>query len=251
MKFQKRDKPPKQWQIDLFSKLMKNKPVPTSEVRTTFCVLSTPRSGSTYFCDTLNHTTELGWTEEWFNPEYFYAWQQVTDLDFALDKYVTWVIEHTQRDTGVFGVHWHIAQVFEMLKNFRFGLDNFKFDHVFYLRRRDKIAQATSMARAVKSDQFRHYEVCQDYELPGYTDIARALHIIIDHEAAYDTHLKDESHMTYWYEEYQNSPPTFDKIMRRLGIEAQDTYSTGLKKQQTANTRQLIRDFKDYLRGEV
>jgi LPS sulfotransferase NodH len=241
----------KQWQVDLFSKLAKNEPRPTTDVHTTFCVLSTPRSGSTFFCDTLNHTLLLGWTEEWFNYEYFYSWQQATGLDFTLEKYITWVIEHTQRDTGVFGVHWHIAQVFTMLKDYKFGLGNFKFDHVFYLRRRDKIAQAVSMARATKSDQFRHYEVCQDHELPTYSQIARALHIVTDHEEAYDAHLRDDSHHTWWYEEYQNNPGAFDDIVRTLGIPAQDTYPASVEKQRTANSRQLTQDFKDYLRGEV
>lgn len=250
MRFQKNDLV-KPWQLELFKRLAENEPRDTSEVTKTICVLSTPRSGSTYLCDMLNNTGQVGMIEEWFNYEYFYQWQQATNLDFTLEKYVKWVVQHTIGDTGVFGIHWHVAQVFNMIKDFNFGLSNFKFDKIIYIRRCDKVAQAVSHARSGKSNQFRHHEECKDYTLPNFAEIARSLYVLADHEEAYNAHLKDDSHLHLWYEDFQTSDSKMDEVMEFLGLERCDHYTTTMKRQRTANTRQLARDFRAYITGDT
>jgi LPS sulfotransferase NodH len=249
MIFEKHDKM-KRWQFDLFTNLSEGEPTPTTEIHKTICVISTPRSGSTYLCELLNNTRQFGHIEEWLNNEYFYAWQQVTGLDFTLEKYLTWVIEHSSFK-GVFGIHWHIAQIFAMMKDFNFGLNNFKFDHILYVRRQDKIAQAVSLAKALKSNSFRSYEPMENFELPRFDEIAHALYLITQHEASYDSDLIADEHHQWWYEEFQNNPGAIDEIVRSIGGQRQDTYTSQVQVQRTANTRQLTTDFKAYLQGAL
>lgn len=239
----------KPWQLDLFRTLAKNKAVDPMKADVVFCVLATPRCGSTLFCDTLNNTGLVGWIEEWFNIEYFYSWQMVTGIDFTLSKYVDWVIRHTIKDTGVFGVKWHIAQVEYMRKQFDFGLENIKFDKIFYLRRRDKIAQAVSMARALKSDQFRSYEESCTNELPEYHEISSALNVITDHEMCYHKHYKRLGGEEIWYEDYQIDRAIFDSVLSTLGKEAPSTYHANVKKQRNPETEALAINFADFLKG--
>jgi LPS sulfotransferase NodH len=240
----------KPWQLELFRTLAKNNPVDPKEIHTTVCVLSTPRCGSTLFCDVLNNTGLLGWIEEWFNAEYFCAWRQATGIDFTLEAYLKWVIAHSSRN-GVWGVKWHIAQVHWMQKKFKFDRESIKFDHCFYLRREDKIAQAVSMAKALKSNQFRSYEACQNNELPQLHEIANALYVITDHEECYETKYKQSGDVELWYEQYANgNEEFFDGVLERLGIDAPDAYHANVKKQRNKETETLTRHFKEFLRGE-
>jgi len=247
MRFEERDCKP--WIIDMFTELQTNSPVEIKHVEKAVCFLATPRCGSTMFGEALTSTGAVGVCEEWFNLEYMYGWQQVTNLDFTLEEYLKWVIGHSTRN-GVFCCKWHIAQVDNMIQNFKFGMDNFRFDHVFFLRRRDKIAQAVSFAKSMLSDQFRHYEKCKDDRLPEFSEIANALKLICNHEEYYKYQLRKPEHFEIWYEDYQNlNPGPFDEVMEIMGLPKQIAYRTRVKKQRTDATKKLRDDFVAYLQG--
>lgn len=245
MRFKKQECKP--WIIEMFKELSKNKRTKVKDVEKVVCFLATPRCGSTVFCEALYRTGQIGICEEWFNAEYFYGWQQVTDLDFTLKDYLLWVIEHSTKE-GVFACKWHIGQVAHMIEDFKFGLDNFKFDHVFLLRRRDKIAQAVSFAKAMLSNQFRHYEKSQSDELPSFRLIGDALMKIADHEEFYFRHLLRDGHRCVWYEDYQDlNPVPFNEVLQIIGKQPQEVFTTKVKKQRNETTKKLCDDYKLWL----
>lgn len=245
MRFEKREHV-KEWQLDLFETLGKNTAYPTNTVEKSLCALCTPRCGSTMFCEGLYNTGQIGIMEEWFNYEYFYAWQQVTDLDFTLKDYLTWVIERSTQGTGVFAVKWMIAQVYSMQRDFSFDLNNFHFDRIIYIERLDKIAQAVSMAKANKRNCFRSYETPERTDISLF-DIARSLAVITEHIEALDG-LGAHIDATLYYEHFQfGHSGEWDKVMELMGVPKQNAYIPTVKKQRDRENAQLRSKFRDFI----
>jgi len=241
----------KDWQLDLFSDMAKVAPSPVKSVEKSLCVLSTPRSGSTLFCEALNSTGLIGHIEEWFNYEYFRAWYYVLGKeDFQLKEYLTWVIEHSIGDTGVFGVHWHIAQVYMMIKDWGFGMNNMRFDECVLIRRGDKIAQSVSMAKAFKSDCFRSYEGDPGKVEITNRDIAHTLEVLADHEDKIPE-FKNIITRTYYYEHFSKEDQYYYDTIRALGKEVSDilVFNPKTKKQRNAASVKRTQQFKNYLIG--
>lgn len=246
-----KEKPIKDWQLDLFSDMAKVKPSPVKSVEKSLCVLSTPRSGSTLFCEALNSTGLIGHIEEWFNYEYFRAWYYVLGKeDFQLKDYLTWVIEHSVKDTGVFGVHWHIAQVYMMIKDWGFGMNNMRFDECVLIRRGDKIAQSVSMAKAFKSNCFRSYEGKPGEIEITNRDIAHNLTVLTDHEDRIPE-FKGFITQTYSYEQFYKDDKYYCRTLRALGKEFPSNieFNPKTKKQRDDYSVKRTQQFKHYLIG--
>ena len=101
---------PKQTHIDMFKALLA-RPDDTRGLEQSLLVLSTPRCGSTLFCEALNNSGQLGLADEWLNYEYFATWTLVLGLDhFDLQEYINWIARKTMRNTGVLVLNWHIGR---------------------------------------------------------------------------------------------------------------------------------------------
>ena len=71
--------------------------------RVRIAVLSTPRCGSTMFCDGMTQTGALGEPLEYFNPRYIAAFSRVTgQRQVNLQQYKTLVENKTVSENGVF-----------------------------------------------------------------------------------------------------------------------------------------------------
>ena len=248
------NQPTKQWQIDMFKNMSKNPDTALDTVNKVFVVLCTPRSGSTFFCESLYRTGQIGMIEEWFNYEYFVAGCKALKIDdFDLETYVRWVIRKSVRGTGVFGVKWHIAQVYAMAKDFKFDLSNMQITNLVYVRRRNKIDQAVSFARAVKRNQFRSYEQVKGNDgIITMSDIASGLYLIAQHEDSRKA-LGFEDAPQYHYEDFTDEyygSEIFDEVLKSLGKPGGSQATTRVKRQADCENLRLVEEFESYLRGD-
>lgn len=117
-----------------------------------YCVVSTPRTGSTAFCEVLADTG-LGWPLEWFNARYLDVVSAAAGGgSIDIRQYLGLVLFGSANfETGVFGLNLHVGQYKAMLQH---GVDVFElgFDRIYYLSRRKKLAQAYSYGKALKTD---------------------------------------------------------------------------------------------------
>jgi LPS sulfotransferase NodH len=249
---------PKQTHIDLF-KLLVAQPDDTRGMEQALLILSTPRCGSTLFCEALNSSLQLGIADEWLNYEYFATWTLVLGLDhFDLQEYINWIARKTMRNTGVLVLHWHVGQVVAMNNDFGLGLQSLDFKRIVYLSRRDKIAQAVSLAKAVSTNQFRSYEGATAPANLSFPAIAKALKNITDFDTFAHTTLRQYIDFEWAYEDFKHTGhgivlpnECYWTILKEFGKDPQDRYSTGALKKQGDDTNQRAASrFLKYITGE-
>jgi LPS sulfotransferase NodH len=249
---------PKQTHIDLFTSLA-TEPDDTRGLEQSLLILSTPRCGSTLFCEALNNSRQLGIADEWLNYEYFATWTYVLGLNhFDLQEYINWVARKTLRGTGVMVINQHIGQVIGMNNDFGVALQSMDFKKIVYLSRRDKIAQAVSLAKAASTYQFRSYEKAKgvaDLTVPA---IAKALKSVTDFDTFAHTALCKHIDYEWAYEDFQHlggGPCSLCKcyatILNEFGKRPQYSYSAGaLKKQGNDTNERAAAHFLKYITGE-
>ena len=245
-----RSEQPKHWQIDLLKRLADAPDHPLTSVNKTLVVLATPRCGSTMFCEALNSTGEVGLIEEWFNYAYFTAWEIVTEHEFDLTTYLSWVIRKTA-NKGVFGMKWHIAQIAAMINDFKFDVTGFQISHSIFLYRKNKIAQAVSLAKSIETNCFRHYEIARIAEITR-ENIASALATIINHEQVYRTRF-NHTHVEYAYEDFCDlNSPIYNEVLSAIGkTPASNPLTVEVQIQRDATSLRLVDDFNSYLTGNT
>jgi LPS sulfotransferase NodH len=243
----------KQTHIELFEHLMT---VPDSlrPPRKSLLILGTPRCGSTLFAQALNQSFRLGMCDEWLNYDYFRAYCKVTGLEFDLEEYLEFVKRKTTKGNGVFCLKWHIHQLVAMNKDFKFGVESMFFDHIIYLYRRDKIAQAVSFCKAITSNQYRSYEPEEKKPLTTLHGIASSLEHITRHDQWAREYLLQYTDAEYAYEDFRvlgyDAHSSYNKVLAALGVDPVLRFTAGeLKKQANQQSKEAINDFKNYLRG--
>jgi LPS sulfotransferase NodH len=228
-------------------------PDATSEIEKKFLILCTPRSGSTLFADTLSNTGKIGICEEWFNYEYFAAYSKVIRDNFSLQEYFNFLGNKTVGNTGILSLKLHIAQSVIAKQDFDFDLFSLGFDHIIYLYRKDKIAQSVSLAKAIKSNKFRHNEKAKEKEEITFHDISYALGVILEQDKFFQDNLSHTIGAKYAYEDFSCLDPphwSYNEVLEALDKEPQDTFSTTMKKQGNKYSEDMTREFKKYILGE-
>jgi LPS sulfotransferase NodH len=225
-------------------------------------LLSTPRCGSTLFCEALNSSGHLGHAEEWLNYEYFAAWAQVMGVEFNMGAYFDWLQRKTTRNTGVFVLNWHVGQLIAMNQDFNIGIESMEFDHISYLFRRDKIAQSVSLVKARTSNQYRSYEKREKAPEISLTAVALAMADLTTDDRFARNYLMKYFDSMYAYEDFQRlstpatrAHPCYNEVHKAMGktVDRNDSYNvrgTGLKKQSDNDSRRTIAKFRDYILGE-
>jgi LPS sulfotransferase NodH len=262
-------KEPKASHLELF-KTLADAPDNTKPLEKAFLALCTPRCGSTLFSEALNSCGRLGLCEEWFNADYFNAYSTLLGVKFSFQDYLSFVQRKTLRDTGVFCLKLHIGQLIQMNQDLHLSIEAMNFDHIVYLYRRDKIAQAVSLCKASSSDQFRSYEKPKGEARTTRHAIASCLENIIKFDTFARKYLWEYVDASYAYEDFRQltTPQTradtsYTRVLQALGRDntvgprarkSRENYcfnAGGLKKQGNAHSRLTIDDFKDYLAGEI
>ncbi len=162
------------------AELLARPALPSDKIKAGIALISTPRSGSTLFCEQMSTTGKFGDPKEWLNTRYMHAYMRITGIkDLNFQKYLQTIIPRITSDTGIFSINFHIDQ-YRLLKSKK--IEVFKavpFKHSYYLERRNKLSQAYSLAKArttdvwssriqkphnyqEKIDQITHAQVCKE-----------------------------------------------------------------------------------------
>lgn len=218
-------------------------------------ILSTPRSGSTFFCDSLAGTGLFGQPEEWINPRRIEAWRRLRGVEtIHLGDYLRHVLNKTTSGNGVFSIKIHIDQYQSWKDGRKYDPLDLGFDTVLYVYRRDRVAQAHSYAKALRTDQWRSYFGSK----PGSSDepvaksaTARALSMIIAWEELYEINLSRRVNRTYCYEDIVGDDGFVRRVLDDCGIAhagALDGKPTTVVQRGKADLQE-IEDFKRYMAG--
>jgi LPS sulfotransferase NodH len=235
--------------------LKKKKSIPLKKSDKKVLILSTPRSGSTFFCDVLNNSGEIGECAEWFNMRYMAAYAKMnksTNLDFQ--EYYNFISEKTIGDTGIFAVNMHIEQYITMLNN-KFDVLSLNFDLVVYLYRKDKLSQAVSLSIAQITDQWSSSTLAAQ-DIKGKLNvnhITKALTHLVESEKIYAENLKKSTSMECCYEEFTdlNNTIHFSTLFEHLKINPTNFIAKNNSKKQSNNYSQEIRNkYLKYLTGD-
>ena len=217
-------------------------------------VLSTPRCGSTLFCDVLSNTGKIGDCQEWFNMRYLEAYARMRNqknIDF--NEYLNFILNKTTLDTGIFAVNMHIDQLLSLAKR-KINIFDLGFHHMFYLSRKNKLAQAVSLAKAQKTDAWSAKTAGDSMVTLEPSEIWAALRTIIDCEEYFRQNLSSKTQHTFYYESFSTMNATSDYKLacESLGVDANDiNFSTKIEKQSKSIENDVLGEFISYLKGEL
>ncbi len=212
--------------------ILKNDLMDLDQATFKYALISTPRCGSSMFCDILKGTEKLGRPEEWFNLRRIRAYCQVMGIEnVSFSKYVEDIIRRTTSSTGVFGVNFHVDQYQSLLQR---NIDIFnvvKFDKIYFLEREDKVAQAYSLAKAKVSDVWSSNVVPtpaaqKKIDALTYDDVQAEMALITRWNKVAATDLADKIDTTFQYETVlsDTSQSSFRQIFSDAGLDFPDDF---------------------------
>src|SRR5271166_3141921 len=123
-------------------------------MRYSYIVASSPRSGSTYFCRLLGQSGLLGTPSEVLNPGFDLKGFKNRFKASSPADYIAELISRRTAKSGVFGLKAHFENFEGFLKEYPALLDVLSPVTYIYINRRDRVAQAVSMARALQTNQW-------------------------------------------------------------------------------------------------
>ncbi len=126
------------------------------EVRQRYCILSSPRSGSTLLGRMLYETGAAGDPQEYFNPPLLiHERQRSGDEKLAVGEFIRRMQARRTSPNGVFGMKMHYSQMLgafgakaptnDMLGHLK------RYQQLIWIRRRDRLRQAISQALGQKT----------------------------------------------------------------------------------------------------
>ncbi|MFT6689661.1 MAG: LPS sulfotransferase NodH [Colwellia sp.] len=241
--------------FDLMVSLKGRKSIPLKITDRKVLILSTPRSGSTLFCDVLNSTAKIGECREWFNMRYIAAFAKMNKTaNINFSDYFNFISQKTIRNTGIFAVNIHIEQYIAMLNN-KIDVKSLGFDFVVYLYRKDKISQSVSLAIAQISDQWSSStNAVQDISGKINTKvISNALNHIVESEYIYNENFKSVTDIECSYEDFSdlNKTACFSNILDSLNIKIPKFRPAApLKQQRNDFSNKVKTEYLKYLTGD-
>ena len=224
------------------------------EMRRKVLILSTPRCGSTMFCDVLNQYGGLGECREWFNFRYLLAYQRVTGVGtIDIVDYFKFVVSRALRGSDTFIANVHIGDYRKLLER-NINLLHINFDTIFYLKRKKKLLQAISLAKAALTDQWEadSKSLLNKPIDPPFSLISTSLRSLLHDEEFYEENLKPLVALEFDYETFSSAsaPDSFKTLYEALNIETHKaSFETSLVRQSNQETSGLAEEFLLYLKG--
>lgn len=195
-----------------------------------YLICSTPRSGSTLLGDYLARTGLAGSPLEYLNDVYIATYRESVGLRATTFRHYIDDLERRRSSSNhVFGMKAHFAQMIEAFKKVDIQVMNSfleMFDRFIIIERRDKIAQAVSWFRALKTGIWssKHAELSEVKEvLPDFDPVAitKSLSGLITGENNWKKTLAERGKTwhTVYYEDLARSPGTvLEEVFRALSI---------------------------------
>jgi trehalose 2-sulfotransferase len=203
------------------------------EIRLSYLVCATPRTGSNFLCEVLSRFGVAGHPEEYFwQRSFWYERWGVSDFATFIDA----VREHGTSGNGVFGSKLMWDQVNDLVRElvatlgvtgdsparvFELAFANL---HYVWLRRTDRIRQGISYYRALETKRWRSTDTTSISRAPSFNfDKIRSLIQLCEWEDASWQEFFEQNAITpllVRFEELATAPElTAQKIMANLGIE--------------------------------
>lgn len=239
--------------VDVFRNLEERPDYLIKNIEKKIAIISTPRCGSSMFCDVLYNTGNYGNPKEWFNPLYFSIYCRLfNQKTFDFQNYLDFILNKTTSLNGIFAANFHVDQYQNLLRNHRIDLFKLDFDRVYYLSRRDKLGQALSLTKAIITDQWRFdsKEVKEPPKALTKSQVFDKLLFISKLEEFYESNMKKYVDAEYVYEDFINLDQThvFEKVMSECGASNQAfKWSTTIQKQSGDKSLEELRALKIYL----
>lgn len=236
--------------VEVFRQLVRAPDGPPPRVK--LLILSTPRSGSSLFCRILRSTAAVGPPLEWLKELYIRAYGIASNLDSVrIADYWHFVQAKATSPEGVFAVKVHVRDYIRTLSQ---GVDPLSegFDGVYFVHRRDKLAQAMSLAKAKASGQWhasqRPLRVIGAGDISN-RDILDALRDIAEQEEQYRAAFAGRVRREFLYEDFSTRPDVVRTVCDDLGLPMTAEASTeaigGI--QRTAEDAERLRGLRSYL----
>jgi LPS sulfotransferase NodH len=232
-----------------------------------YLVCATQRSGSTLLCELLRATDVAGAPDEYFErlretglprqPRQYFEDPSVRDIAERLkptvpghpeqpgefEHWFNYVLQRGTTLNGVFGAKmmWNYLDDFRLRMAELPGLGNLSFNErleavfprlkVIFMRRRDKVAQAVSLWRAIQTQQWRtesesDAEQVEGEEAPGVEYDYRAIEYLLNELHRWDARWEDWFHATgrepirVFYDEFTVSrAATIGRVLDALGVD--------------------------------
>ena len=232
-----------------------------------YLVCATQRSGSTLLCELLRATDVAGVPDEYFErlretglarqPRQYFEDPSVQDIAERLTptvpghpeqpgEFESWFPYVLQRGTtlnGVFGAKmmWNYLDEFKLRMAELQGLGNLSFNErldavfprlkIIFMRRRDKVAQAVSLWKAIQTQQWRtesesDSEQVEAEEAPGVEYDYRAIEYLLNELHRWDARWEEWFHATgrepirVFYDEFTVSrAATIGRVLDALGVD--------------------------------
>jgi LPS sulfotransferase NodH len=218
-------------------------------------IFSTPRSGSTYFCDVLLNSQAIGEPWEFFNRRFMATYSKYfkkTDIKFT--DYLDFIYTKTTSESGTFSAKILMDQYMYFLKEKKFDLLSLGFDSIILLKRRDKIAQAYSYCKAHRSDQWNSTVKATVKVHPDTiknANILNAMGRISSWEEYFDSHLSDKVNLNYVYEDLIKQKNFHIEVLKDLKIDTSsiNKSKSDLQPQTNENDLSRIKEFKKWIKS--
>lgn len=241
---------------DLMRQLEARADFPLEKVHKKVAIISTPRSGSSMFCDILHNTELCGEPREWINMRYLDAYARVTGTkNIDITAYLHFIIRKTTSANGIFAINFHVEQHQAMLKH-KVDIFDLGFDRCYYVYRRQKALQAYSLARASVTDQWSaDTEPAREAEEElGFSRILGAMTHLAQSEAFHERHLKSRVDRAFFYEDFSRVGETraYQAVFDDLEVEVAGLNPrTGLARQRASDMPAELERLRAYLWPEA
>lgn len=217
-------------------------------------IFSTPRSGSTYFCNALSNTQKMGEPLEWFNNRFLENYRSYfKKKDFKLADYVDFIFTKTSSDSGTFSTKILVEQYLYFLNEYKFDLLSLNFDEIILVDRRDKIAQAYSYSKALATDQWSSlatsFVKLNPVDIKN-SSILNSLYHIASWEEFFESHLSNKINFKYTYEDFTKSKNFPLEVLKdlKISVASKESFKFDLQKQTTQDDLLRVKEFRKSLK---
>ena len=245
--------------VNRLSKRSLLQPVPQQHQKPdkSYVILTTPRSGSTYFCDLLDSTAIAGHPSEHLRL----ATQELSlHCNFDYLRLLDSLMEYRITNNGVFGTKIISHFLFELKKTKQDFRQIFQaIDKFILLVRKDKVAQAVSLVLAQKTEVWHiHHNSTQvsyqsqleniEIDEPLLDDVARKVGFIRQQENRLKRILADndiEPLVVIYEDILEDAPAQIDRILNFLNITKPSGHTlqitSGIKRMPSDISQEIIR----------
>ena len=241
--------------LDTISDLDKRPDFPIAEIQKKVAIISTPRCGSSLFCDVLHKTGKVGYPNEWiskFVTAHYAKYFGLDEGNIDFRWYLDFIFRKTTSSNGVFSINFHVLQYQHMLELNKVDLFDLNFDKCYYLFRKEKIDQAYSHAKAAITDQWSSH-IKPSKGVQGAMDGEMVLVMLTNlmrMDKYYYLNIKPRVDREFFYEDFSalNTTKAFNTVLFDLSIkDCESVWETSFKRQTNSKDVSELSDFKKYL----